>query len=428
MDLNDYKYIVTSGCSYGQFTLSISEIKHESNLSGNINYLENKDDVKFLTEETLKSLGLSSIHDTDDKVVFIDVSQASQSSDWISDTTQYTLTQLFNLGIKSENIYVLVEWTQVGRISVNSFDWMDIDTEIEIGGPHHLVYCNFPNQSDTFSVLHTIKEKLNIKETLEYSNVGKIENKLYLNPLHTAMESDDIFLNNFIEYARKYELTIPTEEKINRYFTNILSTQHFLKLNNIKYNFVFMQGSLIGWKREKNNILKHNLENRTNWLHSYDEQKNCLDINKHHKTANDENTFIEKVADFISFKFDMIDFKNIWFHESEKYKRGGIDEWAIEKFGVCCMTNSKTVNHFKYEKTFVKKFNADFCNYGNHPNLNLYKILWNEVSTNCDFLKINEKFVKRLEELYWEDVNYDGISKNNIVISEKTYFSNLNLI
>jgi hypothetical protein len=110
-----------------------------------------------------------------------------------------------------------------------------------------------------------------------------------------------------------------------------------------------------------------------------------------------------------------INFDNIWFHESEKYRRGGIDEWTLE--------NLKEVGYIniKYgQQEFTK--GGIICNYNQHPNYVAYINLWNKVTTNCDFMKINDKFLNFVNEKYWEDYEYDGVSKNNITISKKEWY------
>ena len=68
-------------------------------------------------------------------------------------------------------------------------------------------------------------------------------------------------------------------------------------------------------------------------------------------------------------------------------------------------------------------FNVDEIvpDYGGHPNLVAYILLWNKIAFNCDFVKVNPEFEKFLREKYWEDYNYDGVSKNDITISKKEW-------
>jgi hypothetical protein len=37
-------------------------------------------------------------------------------------------------------------------------------------------------------------------------------------------------------------------------------------------------------------------------------------------------------------------------------------------------------------------------------------------------MKINDKFLNFVNEKYWEDYEYDGVSKNNITISKKEWY------
>jgi len=60
-------------------------------------------------------------------------------------------------------------------------------------------------------------------------------------------------------------------------------------------------------------------------------------------------------------------------------------------------------------------------NHGEHPSLSSYILLWNKIASNCKFVKMKPEFEKFLWEKYWEDYNYDGITKNNITISKKEW-------
>ena len=112
--------------------------------------------------------------------------------------------------------------------------------------------------------------------------------------------------------------------------------------------------------------------------------------------------------------FTFYNFNNIWFHETEKYRRGGVDEWTLENLKE---TGYIKISHPDYE---LKKGDI-ICNYNNHPNYVAYINLWNKVATNCDFMKINDKFLDFVNEKYWEDYNDDNFSKNNITISKKEW-------
>ena len=47
--------------------------------------------------------------------ILINVAVSSQGSDWQSDSTIYVVQKLLELGVKAENIYSVVEWSQWHR-------------------------------------------------------------------------------------------------------------------------------------------------------------------------------------------------------------------------------------------------------------------------------------------------------------------------
>jgi hypothetical protein len=116
----------------------------------------------------------------------------------------------------------------------------------------------------------------------------------------------------------------------------------------------------------------------------------------------------------IKFKVDQLNFNNFWFYESERFRRGGIDEWSIDN-----LKETGYVNITTDKKNFVS--DEVIPNYNEHPNLVAYIFLWNKIAFNCRFVKVNSEFEKFLWEKYWEDYNYDGVTKNEITISKKEW-------
>jgi hypothetical protein len=118
----------------------------------------------------------------------------------------------------------------------------------------------------------------------------------------------------------------------------------------------------------------------------------------------------------IKSKMDQINFDNFWFYENERFRRGGIDEWTIDNLketGYVNLTPNKLDYNFHHYEIMP--------NHGEHPSLLSYILLWNKIALNCDFVKVKPEFEKFLWEKYWEDYNYDGISKNDITISKKEW-------
>jgi hypothetical protein len=369
-----------------------------------------------------------------DNVIVWDFSLRSQSSEWIADTIEYGVSFLLNKGVTSDNIYTFCEWTSWDRISVDLYDWLDIkkedldiqtiDNNFGMSFPVHLKPDEIFPSSEYSKELTKLHEEINIGTS--NGNVGRIGDRFYLTPTHTQEEDfESVKAQQWHRFAKEYELKIPTEVKISNYLNNIIRTQNFLKKNSIKYNFVFMQQSLSGWIRGGDNMdtLYDFLNNPSYKLQFIQDDEIVTNIN--FKPVADKSTNIEEIYTPAKLKMNQIDFDNIWFYKNEKYERGGIDEWAIDNFGLGCMLNEYIVEKIlKKEYDINNPFNEIsrsevITSFGYHPNTELYKLIWNKAAFNCSFFKIDSLYKERLEEMLYEDLNHTGVSKNCILISKK---------
>jgi hypothetical protein len=85
----------------------------------------------------------------------------------------------------------------------------------------------------------------------------------------------------------------------------------------------------------------------------------------------------------------------------------------LKETGYINIKSSEDVRNFSYGQIVP--------NYGEHPNMTSYIFLWNKVAFNCNFLKVKPEFEKFISEKYWEDYNYDGVSKNSITLSKNEW-------
>ncbi len=216
---------------------------------------------------------------------------------------------------------------------------------------------------------------------------------------------------DFIISSKKIHDQYPTEKKIKDYLNNILKTQFFLKSKNIKYNFCFMQSSLSNWYN-KHNTFNHIL---TPPFISETESFKDYGPNKDFNPINDINTDVENVIKDCKLEMSLIDMKNIWFYENERFRRGGIDEWTIDNF-----KEIGYINLHEFTEEFFSPIDM-ICNYGQHPNTVSYLLLWNKITTNCDFVKVKSDFEDFMLDKFWEDYNYEGFSKNYVTISKKEW-------
>lgn len=407
MDFSEYKFVVSTGCSYGRLA------------DYTFNWFEYKPNhLKLIDEYGQKDwLDLN-----DNKIISINLSLSSQGSDWQSDSIIHVVNELLKLGVKSENIFCLVEWSQWHRYAIHPPHHYDLDLNnldfrgyedgksvlnfrmFQQGG---ILYHESPNK--TLKYLYDYF-KLFKSQTIE--SWVKIGEMIYMIP---RIINPDVYRKLGIDYELFYEDVIkidnflPLENKINTYLNNILRTQYFFEKNNVKYNFVFMQSTLSEWGVNNNGILEHPLFN--GFMNGQQYDRNTLKPSPKFNPINDSKSDIENVIPEVKLKVEQINFDNFWTYETDRFRRGGIDEWTIDNLN---------------ETGFIESLDdltVDLIlpNYGNHPGMTAYILLWNKIAFNCDFVKVKPDFEKFIWDKYWEDYNYDGFSKNNITLSKKEW-------
>jgi hypothetical protein len=417
------KYIVSSGCSYGRlpdFTFNP------------FSYLLNG-------KELLKTYDKNWMDMDCESVVSINTSLGSQGSDWQSDSTIHTIQKLLDLGIKSEDIYCLVEWSQWHRYSLHPLHYINLDLslfEFQKVWPGNFIFSTLfsdnmnSEDKETTNFFHNY---LDIYNSHKIYSIGKIDDRIYLPVGHIArsaferMGGDYSFL---CDHTNEINKKIPVETKIKVYLDNIIRTQYFLEKNNIKYNFLFMQSTLSDWVRKGDGVLSHSLYNRNDVPMFWNDVNNKIIFNKDFNPKNDPSRDMEVVMSETKGAISQINLNNFWFYENEKYRRGGIDEFAIDNLKECGYIKWETSGDPKMKVKYGYTVD-DICNMiscqGYHPNIFAYLSIWNDVIKNCSFLKLKKDFIDFITEKYWEDYYYDGITKNEITISRKEWYRVNNL-
>lgn len=425
MDLSKFKHIVTSGCSYGMMAGSISNPVCSNSSVKSV--LEGIDTKRTSNLKQLFGQDLSKTYFvTSGDVIVWDFAVRSQSSDWIADSLERALSFLLDKGVPSENIYCFAEWTQWDRISIDKFDWLDIkNDDLNIQSERENFGLSFPmhlREGELFEIREYSRELrqylVEMGMGTSNGNIGKILDRFYLTPTHT--HPDDMLSEKskrWHELAMEHELSVPTETKIINYLNNIIRTQNLCKVNNIKYNFVFMQESLSVWRRTETNTLEDLYKNEQNKFMVTKDDK--LIKNLQYNPTADNKTNIEEVYLPAKSKIKQIDFDNIWFYKNEKFERGGIDEWAIDTFGHGCMVSDYHVDLILNNKLDEVSVHEVITAHGYHPATELYKLIWNESAFNCNFFKMDNQYITKLTKMIWEDLNHERVSKNCLLISKK---------
>jgi hypothetical protein len=409
-NLNQYKFIVSSGCSYGLLTNSVFKPFNLINRTVESNKIN----------QTLYNQYNTNWLEISDNVIVLNVSLGSQGSDWQSDSIIYVCNKLLELGVHPNNIYSLVEWSQWNRFSIHPFHNFKLDLNKFNWNRDNLFFYEDINKDNLLIRDRTISNELfnllKIRSSVPFYNIGKISNRIYITP--AVMNVKDFSNINedygkLIEFSKKLHDSYPIEKKIKDYLNNIIKTQNYFKSVGIKYNFHFMQSSLSNWfKSNRDSLISHTLVppyiSNTDNFSDYQ-------LNQDFNPKNDINLDIEVVLPETKTEIDMLDMKNIWFYENEKFRRGGIDEWTIDNF--------KEVGYISLHEHSEEHFGPldMICDYGAHPNTISYLTLWNKVTTNCDFVKVKPDFENFMLDKFWEDYNYDGFSKNFITISKKEW-------
>jgi hypothetical protein len=409
-DFSDYKFVISSGCSYGRLA-----------------------DYAFKPFRYLDYLGLCEEYGGDhldtgnSKVISLNLSLGSQGSDWQADSLIYVVDKILELGVKKENIYCLVEWSQWHRFSVHPFHHYALNLELfdfqqnKINSSPNFIYeivepMNMKNLNN--EDLLFFSEYLKVFTSKKIYNIPKLEDRIYISPQHTNPElykEMGIDYKLFNDDSVLLEHRYPLENKLKTYFDNILRTQYFLEKHELKYNFLFMQSTLSEWNKDYDSVIKHPLFNMGARVWNIEPGDKAV-YNKDYNPKNDINSDIENIMPELKTTINKINFNNFWLYNNEKYRKGGIDEWAID--------NLKETGYIIVNEAHLKRgFSIGMVlpNYNGHPNMVAYIMLWNKVTTNCDFVKIKPEFEQFIWDKYWEDYNYDGITKNNITLSKKEW-------
>jgi hypothetical protein len=410
MNLKNYKFIVASGCSYAT-TLSSLDDK-------NLN-------VKL---------------DTSDNLIFIEVGCASQGSDWAYDSVIYTLETLLRLGVKSENIYCFVEWTQIERITINqpahSHQFLNDNIAKEKqdrhfyikGNSNNLITRNLIHSSDN-EIIQKLYDLLNIKCLQDVHNIMSIDGLFYINPTHTdpngISKLNDVDFEFYFNMGLEYELHIPMEIRVKKYLDNVLNLQRYLKSNSIDYNFAMMQSQFSAWMVGDNDRIVHKYTINSNKRALLNNNKIILN------TKFKENLDISEDDDLISifpqFKplFNQIDLSNWWFYNKGSYRYGGIDEYALEEFGL----HGYLFTSFDM-RVISNEINPErvIPSFGYHPNAFVHVLLVNEMMFNNKFFKVSEETISKIKNMLNEDIESKNITKYNLAISKNEIKKYIELI
>ena len=332
------------------------------------------------------------------------------------DSITYTINKLLKLNIKPENIYCFVEWTQIERVTLtqptilnNFFKTNYGDTQFHISS--NVKFDNIKNY---------LYDCIDIKTLNAVHNIKSIEGLWYLTPSHIdkndVLKFDNIDFEFMFEQMLEYEIHVPMETRVKKYLNNILNLQNYLKSIGIRYNFVSMQSQFSGWDMDLECNLTHKYIFKENKPAIINNGKICINSDFHlNMKITSANDLIHLLPQFNQL-INQIDFSNWWFHKSNVFRYGGIDEYALEEYGMHGYLS--TEYDIRYESNI--NIHQVIASFGYHPNAFIHILLMNDMMCNNPFLKVSEESIEIIKNMVDEDINSKNTTKHNLAISKST--------
>jgi hypothetical protein len=246
----------------------------------------------------------------------IDLHCDSTGADYAKRSIIYTVSKLIENGVSLKDMYVITEWSQPNRLHIElPLEFCD---EILNDKPH---------TEKTFVLDNTfnrIENEFPINFVDKFKSLSTIfDDRVYANIEHSDLESFDN--KNIKHYIKEFLKNSPINNKpidrLESYLTNILDLQSFLKSLKIEYSFFLMNNTFEGY-----------YDNFSNFSYT-EETLNSVQKEKIILPNLSEYTHIKDFSSYLSTVWNLIDFSNFHFYQTDNFNYGGIDEYTMEKFG-----------------------------------------------------------------------------------------------
>ena len=235
------KYLIVSGCSYGEFAHDI--------------------------RTTFKRNGLEIKNDED--LIVLDIHSQSQSANYISDSIIHTVdTLVVDNGISPEDIFVVSEWTEFSRISFRLPTYIDNNLVKNLEDTSTLNgTCKISNSNPPLSPLDgDFFEKIGlsnfkIKWVDRQPMIPSIDESIYYVPLHVDFNDYKKYnCDVIIKKAQELHRNLDYEFLINNWFDSVLKTQFYLENMGVCYKFCSMNGEFISHRISEDKFIYDNKE------------------------------------------------------------------------------------------------------------------------------------------------------------------------
>lgn len=428
--LNKYKYVVSTGCSYGVVKQGLTQALHPR-----ADYIESNKIHEIPFDNLYENLT--------DNVIILSVSLSSSGSRWQADSAIYTVNKLLSLGVEPQNIYTFIEWSEIQRTTMVStktgmhdlwkqfeIDWHKDEADVK--------FIDKDNKKIKFiqhgggrtgndEILDFLFENIKVGTTKGIHRVGVIEDEYYITPSqlpalninkdnnwgteirgdNEVKDSVNDLLSLWSHHLHEFDKMKTIELCIHDYLNDIIRTQSFLNSKGVKHNSTFINCQFSKWVKHWDGSLffERGSHDLLDW--------NTLELTDKVKHTTKDND-LEIVYESIKEKWNQLDLDTIYFHNSDRFRRGGIDEMLIDEFGKTCMTRPWSHQNMKWMHSGIEPIV-----YGQHPQEILYAFVWDKVSK-CEFLKLNKIYLNKIKELFFEDLeDTEHESKNGVTVNKK---------
>lgn len=321
------KIILTTGCSYGKFAQSFND-------------LANNEKTNFTGLELV-----------------IDLHASSMGAKYQTLSIIESIEKLILSGVDPKDILVLGQYSQIIRKDVLITDKTIVQyidnipfqekVDAEILKRESVLFpdiISFIQNEFTKDIVNSLQQKKFFAPTFP-----KLSNYYIANFENISYDFPNKTINDLIKFYSQKEVRSDFFfiDRAIDYFQNIFTAQEYLKSKGIKYKFCLInnQFSMFNTDTLIQDILQTKVIDGEYYLNQdYLNSNQIWEINSNIKTL-----------------CSMIDWNNWWFYENKDKNIiwGGIDEYAIDKFGV---------------KSFSSK-NTDKNLFGQHPDLYVYNEL-----------------------------------------------------
>lgn len=310
------KYIINTGCSYGVMFMSFREFTKGNN-----------NDFRI-----------------------IDLHCDSTGADYAKRSVIYTISKLIENGVSPKDMYVITEWSHPNRLH--------IELPREFCDKIFNDSCKSHTEK-TFILDNTfnrIESEYPIEFIKKYKSLTTIfDDRVYANIEHSDLDSfEDKNLQYYIkEFIKNSPINNKPIDRLETYLTNILDLQSFLKSLGIHYSFFLMNNSFEGY-----------YDNFSNF--SYTEQtRKIVQQDKIFLPNLLELIHIKDFSDYLTKTWNLIDLSNFHFYQTENFNFGGIDEYAMEKYGHISYTSAANQWDLPNDGSYITGFSA-------HPHESIY--------------------------------------------------------